>query len=66
MLGLLLTSYTIAFVVGVPSAIWSWALTERNADIRCAFSKAVRIAIVLVLICPIVLNMITGVASNFA
>ena len=66
MVGVLLTSYAIAFVLGVPSAIWSWALTYRNAEIRSAFSKCVRIFIALVLIAPIVLNMITGVAASFA
>lgn len=66
MVGILLTSYSIAFVLGVPGAIWSWTLTNRNAEIRSAFSKAVRIFIALILIAPIVLNIITGAAAHFA
>lgn len=66
MIGVLMTSYAIAFVCGVPSAIWSWALTRRNAEIRSGFSKAVRIFIALILVSPIILNMITGAAGHFA
>ena len=66
MIGVLLTSYAIAFALGVPSAIWSWALTYRNAEMQSAFSRCVRIFVALVLIAPVVLNMITGMAASFA